>query len=104
MLPDRLCDRATMPGKWCSNRPIENIMPRHELILPDLGLDNVPITLSVWLAERDSRVAEDEPVVEVLAGPATVDLPSPADGVLTELLVTEDEPIEVGQVLAVIEG
>ncbi len=78
-------------------------MPRHELTLPDLGIDDQPITLSVWLVEQGSRVAEGEPVVEVLAGAATVDLPSPADGVLAEMLVTEDDPIEVGQTLAVIE-
>jgi pyruvate/2-oxoglutarate dehydrogenase complex dihydrolipoamide acyltransferase (E2) component len=42
-------------------------------------------------------------VAEVLAGPATVDLPSPVDGVLIERLVDEDEPIVAGQLLAVIE-
>jgi len=78
-------------------------MPRHELTLPELGIDDQPITLSVWLVEQGSRVAEGEPVVEVLAGAATVDLPSPADGLLAETLVMEDDPIEVGQVLAIVE-
>jgi pyruvate/2-oxoglutarate dehydrogenase complex dihydrolipoamide acyltransferase (E2) component len=36
-------------------------------------------------------------------GSAAVDLPSPANGVLVELLVEEDEQIEVGQLLAVVE-
>lgn len=77
-------------------------MPRHELILPDLGIDKVPIVVSLWLVERGSRVAEGDQVLEVLAGPATVDLPAPADGVLVEMLVEEDDTLSVGQRLAVI--
>ena len=78
-------------------------MPRIELCLPDLGLDDQPITLSAWLVSRGARVAAGERVAEVLAGPATVDLPSPVDGILVERLVDEDEPIAVGQPLAVID-
>jgi pyruvate/2-oxoglutarate dehydrogenase complex dihydrolipoamide acyltransferase (E2) component len=76
-------------------------MPRIELCMPDLGLDDQQITLSVWLVPRGARVTAGERVAEVLAGPATVDLPSPVDGVLIERLVDEDEPIAVGQPLAV---
>ena len=79
-------------------------MPRHELILPDLGIDDQPITVSLWLIERGSRVVEGDQVLEVLAGSATVDLPAPADGVLAETLVSEDELLVVGQRLAVIES
>ena len=68
-------------------------MPRIELCLPDLGLDDQPITLSVWLVSRGARVAAGERVAEILAGPATVDLPSPVDGILFERLVDEDETI-----------
>jgi pyruvate/2-oxoglutarate dehydrogenase complex dihydrolipoamide acyltransferase (E2) component len=78
-------------------------MPRIELCLPDLGLDDQPITLSVWLVPRGARVTAGERVAEVLAGPATVDLPSPVDGVIIKRLVDEDEAIIVGQPLAVIE-
>ncbi|MGA2253145.1 MAG: lipoyl domain-containing protein [Thermoguttaceae bacterium] len=78
-------------------------MPRIELCLPELGLDDQPIKLSMWLVPHGARVAAGERVAEVLAGPATVDLPSPVDGVLIERLVDEDEPIVAGQLLAVIE-
>ncbi len=78
-------------------------MPRHQLIVPDLGLGNQPMTLSLWLVRPGSRVARRQPIVEIAAGPATVDLPSPADGVLVEMLVDEDEPVAVGQPLAVVE-
>ena len=49
-------------------------------------------------------MAEDEPLVEVLAGAATVDLPSPADGVLVEKSAFAGEVLAVGQRLAMIEG
>ena len=75
---------------------------RH-LILPDLGLDDQPIVLSMWLVKEGARVAEGEPVVEVLAGSVTVDLPAPADGILVEKLVADGESLAVGQRLAVIE-
>jgi pyruvate/2-oxoglutarate dehydrogenase complex dihydrolipoamide acyltransferase (E2) component len=72
------------------------------LTLPDLGLGDQPIVLSLWLVKKGSRVAEGEPLVEVLAGAATVDLPSPADGVLVEKSATAGDVLAVGQRLGVI--
>ena len=73
------------------------------LILPDLGLDDQPIALSMWLAKEGARVAQGDPVVEILAGSVTVDLPAPADGILVEKLVAQGESLAIGQRLAVIE-
>lgn len=73
-----------------------------QILVPDFGLDGVPIRLSVWLVRRGQRVAAGEPVVEILAGPATVDLSAPDDGVLAEKLAGEDETVEVGQAVGVI--
>ena len=77
-------------------------MKGEDLLLPDLGLDG-PIALSLWLVKKGGRVVEGEPIAEVVGGEATVDLPSPADGVLAERLVEEGDPLAVGQRLAVIE-
>ena len=78
-------------------------MFQHILFLPDLGIDDQPILLSVWLAKRGAKVKEGAPLVEVLCGGVTVDLPSPSDGILTEKLAAEDEMLSVGQRLAIIE-
>lgn len=78
-------------------------MPRHLLVLPDLGIPDQPMTLSLWLVKQGSRVAMGDPVVEILAGAATMDLPAPADGRLVQLLVAENEPVSAGQTLAVME-
>ena len=77
-------------------------MQRYELRMPELGIDDGPIVLSLWLVRRGSRVVEGDPLVEVLAGGAVVDLPASADGVLTGKLAAEDDHPEVGQSLAVI--
>ena len=78
-------------------------MGRHEIRVPDLGIVG-PVTVSLWLAESGSRVVQGDPVVEILAGSAVVDLSAEADGRLAATLAEEDEPVEVGQLLAVIES
>ena len=79
-------------------------MTRYDLILPDLGLGDQPIVAGLWLVAEGRRVAAGEPVLEIVAGSAVVDLPAPADGVLVETLVDEDAPLQTGQRLAVIES
>jgi pyruvate/2-oxoglutarate dehydrogenase complex dihydrolipoamide acyltransferase (E2) component len=79
-------------------------MSRYEIKLPDLGIDDQPITLSSWLVKQGARVLENDPVVEVLCGGVTVDLPAGADGIVAEKLAADDEVVKVGQTLAVIEA
>ena len=79
-------------------------MTRHEVILPDLGLDNQPVSAGLWLVQQGRRVAAGDQLLEILAGSVVLDLSAPADGVLTERLVEEDSPLQTGQRLAVIES
>lgn len=75
----------------------------HVLRLPDLGLGETPLVASLWLVRRGSEVAAGDRVLEVLAGDVTVDLSSPASGVLREVLVQDEQSIMVGEPLAIIE-
>ena len=77
---------------------------RHVLRLPELGLSHVPIVASLWLVRRGNEVSEGDRLLEVLAGEVTIDLSAPASGILLEKLVAADEPLVVGQPLAVIEA
>ncbi len=72
-----------------------------ELVLPDLGLGDIPIVASLWLVKRGARVRQGESVLEVLAGDVTVDLPAPVSGVLSRRLVAEDDHLHPGQALAI---
>lgn len=76
---------------------------RHELTLPDLGLGETPVTVSVWLVEPSTEVSAGDRVLEILAGSATVDLPAPMGGVLIEQLVEEGDVLQTGQVLGIIQ-
>jgi len=78
-------------------------MPQYELTMPDLGIDDQPITMSSWLVKRGTRLTECEPVLEVLCGGVTVDIPAAINGILVEKMVSDDEVLKVGQKLAVIE-
>lgn len=77
---------------------------RHLLTLPELGLGDREITASVWLVEPGGEVTAGDRLLEVLSGEVTIDLPAPVSGVLIETLVDDDEPVRVGQPLAVIES
>lgn len=73
------------------------------LSLPDLELDDRPITLSLWLVKKGKWVTEGDPMVEVMADGVTVDLPSPVDGILVDKLAGEGDTLVAGQSLAMIE-
>jgi 2-oxoglutarate dehydrogenase E2 component (dihydrolipoamide succinyltransferase) len=77
---------------------------RHPLVLPDLGLGDMSIAISVWLVPRGATVMEGDRLVEVLADSVTVDLPSPANGILVETLAAEDDLVVPGQVLGYVEA
>jgi pyruvate dehydrogenase E2 component (dihydrolipoamide acetyltransferase) len=73
------------------------------VILPDLGTGpDVPIVISYWFASRGELVWEGERLVEVLAGPATFDVPAPATGRLAEIRGREDDRVEPGSVLGLV--
>lgn len=76
---------------------------RHALVVPELGIHDQPLVLSLWLVERGSVVVAGDRLVEVLAGGVTVDLSAPASGTLSERLVHEDQSVRPGMVLGVIE-
>jgi pyruvate/2-oxoglutarate dehydrogenase complex dihydrolipoamide acyltransferase (E2) component len=76
---------------------------RVHLVLPELGVGNVPIRVGQWLVEKGREVAAGDRLLEIVAGSATVDLPAPASGILRKMFVLDDDPLMVGQVLGVIE-
>ena len=62
------------------------------VILPELGTSpDVEIVISHWFAARGDEVWEGERLVEIRVGPATVDIPAPATGRLTEIRGLEDD-------------
>lgn len=73
-----------------------------EVLLPALGESVTEGTVTRWLKKVGDTVALDEPLVEVSTDKVDTEIPSPFAGVLTQILVQEDETVEVGSPLAVI--
>jgi pyruvate/2-oxoglutarate dehydrogenase complex dihydrolipoamide acyltransferase (E2) component len=74
----------------------------YEFKLPDLGEGLTVGEVARWLVAEGQEVAEDEPLVEIQTDKTTVEVPSPAAGVVTRILVEEGKVVPVGTVLVVI--
>ena len=72
--------------------------------MPRLGESVTEGTVTRWLKQEGERVEADEPLLEVSTDKVDTEIPSPAAGTLTKILVAEDETVEVGAELAVIGG
>ena len=57
-----------------------------------------------WLVQEGQEVAEDDPLVEIQTDKTTVEIPSPAAGTVTRIMVGEGDVVPVGTVLVVIGG
>jgi pyruvate dehydrogenase E2 component (dihydrolipoamide acetyltransferase) len=76
----------------------------YEFKLPDLGEGLTEGEIARWLVSEGQEVAEDDPLVEIQTDKTTVEIPSPAAGKVTSILVEEGKVVPVGTVLVVIGG
>jgi 2-oxoisovalerate dehydrogenase E2 component (dihydrolipoyl transacylase) len=76
----------------------------YELKLPDLGEGLTEGEIARWLVSEGQEVAEDDPLVEIQTDKTTVEIPSPAAGKVTQILVAEGTVVPVGTLLVVIGG
>jgi len=70
--------------------------------MPQLGETVTEGTIIRWLKKVGDTVAQDEALFEVSTDKVDSEVPSPAAGVLTEILVAEGETVDVGARLAVV--
>ncbi|MDR9390622.1 MAG: 2-oxoglutarate dehydrogenase complex dihydrolipoyllysine-residue succinyltransferase [Trueperaceae bacterium] len=68
--------------------------------VPSVGESITEVFLGAWLKQPGDAVAKDEPLVEVETDKATLEVPAPEAGVLSEILAEEGATAEVGQVIA----
>ena len=71
--------------------------------MPELGESVHEGTVSRWLKKEGDFVKEDEPIVEIMTDKVNTELPSPATGVLTKILIPEGDLVEVFHAMGVIE-
>ncbi|MCW2724250.1 MAG: 2-oxoglutarate dehydrogenase, component, dihydrolipoamide succinyltransferase [Frankiales bacterium] len=71
--------------------------------MPRLGESVSEGTVTRWLKKEGERVEADEPLLEVSTDKVDTEIPSPAAGIVSSIKVQEDETVEVGVELAVID-
>src|SRR5699024_3196424 len=72
--------------------------------MPDLGESVTEGTVTQWLKNVGDTVEVDEPLLEVSTDKVDTEIPSPVAGVLTKILVDEDETVDIGAEIALIGG
>jgi pyruvate dehydrogenase E2 component (dihydrolipoyllysine-residue acetyltransferase) len=74
----------------------------YEFKLPDLGEGLTEGEIARWLVAEGDEIKEDDPLVEIATDKTTVEIPSPAGGVVSRILVGEGDVVPVGTVIVVI--
>jgi 2-oxoglutarate dehydrogenase E2 component (dihydrolipoamide succinyltransferase) len=74
------------------------------VIMPQMGESIAEGTVTKWMKKVGERVERDEPLFEISTDKVDAEIPSPAAGVLTQILVKENETVAVNAVVAVIDG
>lgn len=71
-----------------------------DIIMPQLGESIAEGTIVKWLIQPGGRVEKDQSLLEVETDKVSLEIPSPASGVLSEVLVQEGDTVPVGTVVA----
>jgi len=73
-----------------------------EVVMPQMGVSVSEGTVTKWLRQVGDAIERDEPLLEISTDKVDTEVPSSAEGVVTQILVQEGETVEVGTVLAII--
>jgi 2-oxoglutarate dehydrogenase complex dihydrolipoamide succinyltransferase (E2) component len=75
-----------------------------DIIMPQLGESIAEGTIVKWLVAPGGRVEKDQPLLEVETDKVALEVPSPAGGVLSDVLVPEGQTVPVGTLIARLEA
>ncbi len=73
-----------------------------KILVPVLGESITEATVAKWLKKEGDAVAADEAIVELETDKVNLEVPSPIDGVLSEINSKDGETVEVGALLGTI--
>lgn len=75
-----------------------------KVTIPQMGESVVECTLTKWLKKVGDPIAMEEPLFEISSDKVDSEIPSPAAGTLSEILVPEGETVKINTVVAVIKN
>lgn len=73
-----------------------------KVLMPQMGESVFEGTLTKWLKKPGDAVVRDEPLFEISTDKVDSEIPSPASGILSEILVGEGKTIQINTILAII--
>src|ERR671936_1576073 len=71
-----------------------------EIVMPEMGESVTEGTVLEWHVSEGDQIAEGDTVVEVSTDKVDAEIPAPASGTITKILVGPDETVDVGKPLA----
>ena len=74
------------------------------VIMPQMGESIFEGTVTKWLKKLGDTVKRDEPLFEISTDKVDSEIPSPASGTLTSILVSEGQTVQINTVVAVLDG
>ena len=77
-------------------------MAQTEVKMPQMGESIFEGTVTKWLKRKGDEVQRDEPLFEISTDKIDTEIPSPASGVLQEILVKEGQTVQINTIVAVI--
>ncbi|GAA3752885.1 2-oxo acid dehydrogenase subunit E2 [Terriglobus aquaticus] len=78
--------------------------PSTDVPMPQMGESITEGTITKWLKKVGDTVQRDEPLFEISTDKVDAEIPSPAEGVLTEIKAQEGQTVAINTVVAVIGG
>src|SRR3546814_3229284 len=78
-------------------------MARYELLMPKMGESVAEATVIKWVKEVGDAIEADEAVLEIATDKVDSDVPSPVSGKLLEQRFKENDVVQVGDVIAILE-
>ncbi|SHJ04110.1 2-oxoglutarate dehydrogenase E2 component (dihydrolipoamide succinyltransferase) [Mesonia phycicola] len=75
-----------------------------EIKLPRMGESISEATIINWLVNEGDEVTQDQVILEVATDKVDSEVPAPASGKITKLMVQANEVVQVGQVMATMEA
>src|SRR5438105_224073 len=71
-----------------------------DVVMPQMGESIAEGTVVRWIKKPGDKVERDEPLLEISTDKVDAEIPSPASGTLSEILVQEGQTVAVNSVVA----
>src|SRR6185312_6851211 len=78
-------------------------MAKYQLLLPKMGESVAEATIIKWNKAVGDRIEADETVMEIATDKVDSEVPSPVSGKLVERLCNENDVVQVGSAIAIID-